>query len=65
MRIGARIGGATRELTLVEPVPMVRGTLRLASVLPSRKRYATTIPPRAYRFAFRFDGDRGFRLIRD
>jgi hypothetical protein len=64
VRIVVRIGGATRELTLGQPVPMVGGTLQLAAVMPQRQRTGT-IPPAAYRFGFRFDGNSGMQLIRD
>ncbi|MBW8755964.1 MAG: hypothetical protein JF595_17850 [Sphingomonadales bacterium] len=64
VRIVARIGGAARELTLGQPVPMAGGTLQLAAVMPQRQRIGT-IPPAAYRFGFRFDGNSGMQLIRD
>jgi hypothetical protein len=64
VRLAVRIGNATRELALGEPVPIVGGTLQLSSVVPPRKR-GLTIGPRDYRFGFRFDGNGAMQLIRD
>jgi hypothetical protein len=64
LRLSVRIGNETREVTLGEPVPMVGGTLQLASVVPPRK-LGTAIRPRDYRFGFRFDGKGAMQLIRD
>lgn len=64
VRLAVRIGGAVRQVTLGEPVPMVGGTLQFASVVPPRRR-DTVIAPRDYRFGFRFDGRDGIELIRN
>jgi hypothetical protein len=64
VRLNVRIDRMMRELTLGEPVQVIGGTLRLASVLPQRRRNLT-IPARAYRFGFRFDGRSRLELIRD
>lgn len=64
VRISVQIGRATRELTLGQPLRLTHGTLLLAQVQPQRRR-DLAIPPRAYRFAFRFDADGGMQLIRD
>ena len=65
VRLSVRIGGAMRELTLGQPVPMPGGTLQLAAVLPERTTRSAGIPPRAYRFGFQFDRNGGMQLIRD
>jgi hypothetical protein len=64
LRLSVRIGRATRELALGEPVPMVGGTLQLATVVPRPKREGT-IAPGDYRFGFRFDGRATMELIRN
>ena len=62
--LNVRIDRVTHVMTLGEPVQVVGGTLRLASVLPQRKRNLT-IPARAYRFGFSFDGRSRLELISD
>ena len=63
VRLSVRIGNATRELTLGQPVPMVGGTLSLAAVLPERTTRDAALPPRAYRFGFQFQRGGGMQLI--
>lgn len=65
VRLSVRIGNATRELALGQPVPFAGGALSLAAVLPERTARDGTIPPRAYRFGFQFERNRGFELTRD
>lgn len=65
VRLSVRIDGLTRTLTLGEGAEVRDGTLQLAAVLPERKTAAMRPAPRDYRFAFRFERDREFRLIRN
>lgn len=52
VRIAARIGGATRELTLGQPASVAGGAVTLVEVSPARRR-DTAIAARDYRFGFR------------
>jgi hypothetical protein len=63
VRIAARVGRATRELTLGQPTQVAGGALQLVQVRPPRRR-DMAIPARAYRFGFRFDDAARLRLIR-
>lgn len=62
VRLLTRIDGATRELTLGQPVPVRGGKLQLGAVVPERTTREGTIPPRAYRFGFEFQRGRSTAL---
>jgi hypothetical protein len=64
VRLAARVAGATRELTLGQPVPVSGGRLLLAGIAPERTRTGHGMPPRAYRFGFEFAPLGGSELIR-
>ena len=64
LRLTVRIGRAMRDLTLGEPVPVVGGTLQLATAVP-RPKTNGTIAPSDYRFGFRFDGRAATVLIKE
>ena len=64
VRLAARVGSVTRELTLGQPVAVPGGQLVLAAVAPSRTAVGHRILPRAYRFGFEFTRSGGLELIR-
>ncbi len=65
VRLSVRVGRTVRELTLGQPIPIGRGTLELAAVVPERTTRHRTILPSAYRFGFRVDRTGGMHLISD
>lgn len=64
VRLSARIGRTTRELTLGQPVSIAGGTLQLSAVLPEKTTRESAIPPRSYRFGFEFRRGGETTLIR-
>jgi hypothetical protein len=55
VRISARLGEATRELTLGQPAGVPGGAVTLVEVAPAKRKDAA-IRPADYRFGFRFAG---------
>ena len=64
VRLSARVGGVTRELTLGQPQAIAGGQLQLAAVAPALTTVGHRIPSGAYRFGFEFTRVSALELIR-
>jgi hypothetical protein len=64
VRLGARIDGTARELTIGEPISVRGGQITLAAVAPDRVTVGHSIVPRDYRFRFLFRRGKSVEMTR-